>query len=107
MAVTATPVPGKGTTSNYRRAWDLIATADADTTTGNIAHGLAITADQADQEVVVTIEPIGVKAYAQAWVKASIDATNIVLTKTLTGAGSGDAAAQVRVHVEWRASSYA
>jgi hypothetical protein len=109
MAVTATAVPGIASTSQFRRAWDIIATADADTTTGNIAHGLLMPdpTNDPNRRVVVTLEPLGAKFYTQNWFKASIDGTNIVLTKSSTAASTGDAAAQVRLHVEVRLDSYA
>lgn len=73
---------------------DVIATADADTT-ATIAHGL-VTAPQE-----VTITPILSQALAalSGWAVTTIDATNVVCTK-LTTAGSGNAAAQLRVIIK-------
>jgi hypothetical protein len=68
------------------------ATADADTTTGNIAHGMSFTPDFA---ILTPIQPQGaLKAWS--WVQASTDGTNIVFTGNNV-AGSGVAGASLRV----------
>lgn len=93
MAVTAT---GVDTTGSFSKSWTVIATADADTT-ATIPHGLSgIT----DANAHVTIVPMTAAGVLSAWQFTSVDATNLVLTKS-TAVGSGDAAAQVRVSL-WR-----
>lgn len=75
--------------------YTIIATADADATTGNIAHGLGARPQ-------VTIIPIlQAPAAVSAWAATTIDVTNVVLGKG-TGVGSGNAGAQVRLRVERR-----
>ena len=90
MAVTVTPnlaLSGENT-----KVYDIISDADANTTTGNIAHGLG----QIPQSVVIT--PVLAAARISAWIATTVDATNVVLGKTTT-AGSGNAAVQVRLIV--------
>ncbi len=89
------------------RSWDIIATADADTTLV-IAHGqtFADAVNDPLERVRVTLEPRGVKAYTQNWFVASIDATNLTLTKSSVAVGTGDAASQVRVHFEYQRGVY-
>lgn len=70
----------------------ITATADADTTTGNIAHGLSYIPTFA---IITPIQPQGaLKAWA--WIAASTDITNIVFTGNNV-ATSGVAGASVRV----------
>jgi hypothetical protein len=70
----------------------IIATADTDTTTGNIAHGFSFTPDYA---ILTPILPQGgLKAWS--WAQASTDGTNIVFVGNNV-AGSGNAGAQLRV----------
>lgn len=89
MAVTVTTI-FTGTDSIIR---DIIATADADTT-ATIPHGLG-----AAPAEVYTTELLQAPAALSAWAVTTIDATNVVLTKG-TGAGSGNAGAQVRVVIK-------
>lgn len=70
----------------------IIATADADVTTGNIAHGLSYTPTFA---ILTPILPMGgLKAWS--WDQANTGATNIVFVGNNV-VGSGNAGAQLRV----------
>lgn len=86
MAVTVTAASPQGA---YTKVWTVIATADADTT-ATIPHGFG------SAPFDVSIDPLLAQFYTSVWTITTIDATNIVLTKG-TGAGSGNAGAQVRV----------
>lgn len=86
MAVTVTPVRA----SAVKHIADVIATADADTT-ATVPHGLPA----APQEVAIT-PLLQAEAALSAWAVTTINATNVVLTKS-TAVGSGAAGAQVRV----------
>jgi len=89
MAVTVTPVFAGAT----RFIADVEATADGDLTSGNIAHGLGAV------PLSVFVTPLQQAAGAlSAWAATTLDATNVVLTKS-GAAGSGVAGAQVRVEV--------
>lgn len=90
MAVTATPIDSTG---ENRRSWSIEATADGDTT-ATIAHGLSFTPDAS----ATIITPLVAAARISAWVLTSVDATNVVFSKTTSG-GSGAAGAQVMVNV--------
>lgn len=68
----------------------ITATADGDTVTGNIPHGLGF----APELVIVT--PILASGGLSAWAVTTKDATNLVLTKS-TAVGSGAANPQVEV----------
>ena len=93
MAVTAT---GLKTTGTFSRSWTVVATADADTT-ATIPHGLSgITNTNAH----VSLEAMTAAGTLSAWEFTSVDATNLVLTKS-TAVGSGAAPAQLRVSL-WR-----
>lgn len=101
MAVTVTAVtqitgyPPRATMS----IWDIIATADADTT-ATITHGLKVT-----PQVVIITPLLQAPAALSLWAATTIDATSVVLTKATT-ASSGNAGAQVRVTV-WAPHSLA
>jgi len=71
---------------------DVTATADADTTTGLVPHGMGAA------PAIALVTPLLSAARVSDWIVETLDATNIELTKT-TGAGSGAAGAQVRVTV--------
>lgn len=81
------------------RIFDVIATADADTT-ATIAHGFQSTPEYA---ILTWLTPAAASARLSLWT-AALDATNVVLTKATT-AGSGNAAAQVRVVVKRRVTA--
>lgn len=72
---------------------DIIKSADADTVTGNIAHGMG---------VIPNVEVTQILSQALAamsnFAVTTIDVTNIELTGLAT-VGSGNAAAQIRVYV--------
>ena len=72
----------------------IVATADADTTSGNIAHVLG-------PDPVAILIPILAAARISLWILTTRDGTNLVLLKATT-AGSGDAGAQLRIFVERR-----
>jgi len=67
----------------------VIATADGDTT-ATIPHGLPAIPDE------VVIERLTGAAILSDWLITTVDATNVVLTKT-TAAGSGAAPIQINV----------
>ena len=69
---------------------DVIATADGDTTTGNVAHLLG-----GLRPVGWLVNLLQVAAGLSLWAMTTLDATNIALTKSTAG-GSGVATAQVR-----------
>lgn len=73
---------------------DVIATADGDTT-ATIPHGLGA----APAEVTITKTLSQALAAESSWSVTTIDATNVVCTKLAT-AGSGNAAAQLRVIIK-------
>lgn len=87
MAVTVTNI----LVGSTNRIFDVEATADADTGSGNVAHGLAET----PLEVVLT--PLLAAARISDWILTTRDGTNVAVGKTTT-VGSGAAGAQVRVH---------
>ncbi len=89
MAVTVTPVLAGKT----KYICDIEATADADTDTGNVPHGLGAI------PLEVSVAPLQqVAAGLSLWAVSTIDAVNIVVTKSVA-AGSGVAGNQVRVTV--------
>ena len=89
MAVTVTTVLAGANAFTF----DVAATADADTTTGNVAHGLG------DTPVEVTLTSLQQVATAiSAWAVTTLNGTNVVLTKGI-GAGSGAVGNQVRCTV--------
>ena len=76
-----------------RAIYDVTATANGDTT-ATIPHGMG-----GIPSAVILLPLTGTAPgvfYTSAWVFASADATNVVLTKTNAAAG-GDASPQVRV----------
>ena len=75
--------------------YTVIATADADTVTGNIAHGMGA------RPQVTLIPILQAPAGLSLWAATTIDATNVVATKS-TAVGSGNAGAQLRVRIERR-----
>jgi hypothetical protein len=91
------PIFGAVSTTAVRRTNDedvftITSTADADTTTGNIAHAMGCIPE-------VSITPIlQAPAALSLWAATTIDVTNVAFTKG-TGAGSGNAAAQVRIRL--------
>lgn len=70
---------------------DVEATADADVTTGNVAHGLGA----APAHVTVT-NLLQASAALSAWAVTTIDAVNLVGTAS-NAVGSGAAGDQVRI----------
>jgi len=80
-------------TGSFSRTWDVIATADADTTI-TITHGLTGITD-ANANVVLT--PLTAAGTLSTWQRTSVSAADLVLTKS-TAVGSGAAPAQLRVH---------
>ncbi len=88
---------GAVSTTNIRRTADefvftVIATADADTVTASIPHGMGVIPE------VDILNILQAPAGLSEWAVTTQDVTNLVLTKS-TAVGSGDAAAQVRVVV--------
>ena len=84
MAITATAVSPQGTNT---KAWNIVATADADTASGNIPHGFSAA------PFLVWISPRLAAGNLSAWFVSTIDATNLVVTKG-TAVGSGNAGVQ-------------
>lgn len=90
MAVTNTTVLAGA----YTFIFDVAATADSDTTTGNVAHGLGAT------PLDISVAPTLSQALTalSAWAVTTLDGTNVVGTK-LASTGSGSATKQVRIRV--------
>lgn len=73
------------------RTFDVIASADADSGDLVITHGLGAA------PVDVTITPLLGAGGTANWSVKTITSTTITITKNSTAAGSGNAAAQLRV----------
>lgn len=87
--------------TNIRRSadmyvFDIIATADADTVTASIPHGMGSIPDVWGQQLIIQTV-----VSAALWSLTTLDVTNLVFTKA-TGVGSGNASAQYRVYVARR-----
>lgn len=91
MAVTVTVVR-QGAADRDSHVADVEATADADTT-ATIPHSLGATPEN------VIITGLADEAAISLWRATTINATNVVLTKSTT-AGSGGAGDQVRCIIE-------
>lgn len=92
MAVTNTPVVFLTPPASNLATLTVTATADADVTTGNIAHTMPFTPDFA---IVTPILPQGaLKAWS--WAQAATDGTNISFVGNNV-VGSGVAGASLRV----------
>jgi hypothetical protein len=87
MAVNLTTV----SSSAVKKIVDVEATSDADTT-ATIPHGMA----SAPKEYQVTM--LATAATLSLWRVTTVDATNVVLTKSTTGS-SGASGAQIRVTI--------
>lgn len=85
MAVATTNV----ISGNTIFAFDVSATADGDTTTGNAAHGMAST------PLVPILTALKAVAKLSGWYVSTLNSTNVVLTKATT-TGSGATGNQVR-----------
>lgn len=85
MTVTVTPVLA----GTYTHVSDVEADDDADAI-ATIPHGLGATPS------VVIITPLAAEAQVSLWFAGTVNATNVVLTKT-TDVGSGGAGNQVRM----------
>lgn len=98
MAITVSPVVNANSVNT--RSFDVIASADADVN-ADIVHGIAGLVTP-DSELKITLEPLLPAAYTSQWTVSSRDQggnkTTVRLVKG-TGAGSGNAGNQVRVHV--------
>lgn len=93
MAVTITEInAGPQAGAQAVRIYDVIATADADTT-ATIAHGMGVAPE--DIQLTPLLQAVALLA---GWAVTTKDATNVILTKATT-AGSGNAGASVRVVV--------
>jgi len=91
MATSATTV----TVANQNfHVFNLIATADADTTL-TFAHQLTFTPDTV---FITALSPQGI-ASGWTWDPSATTGTNVAFVKTSTAMGTGNAAAQVRVWV--------
>ena len=88
MAVTVTAVD---VTYPNLKCWDIVATADADTT-ATIAHGFGVIPTYVWGQQLLSQALTALSGWTLAF-----DATNVTATK-LTSAGSGNAAAQFRVY---------
>lgn len=84
MAITVTAVSPQGVNT---KAWNVIATADADTASPNIPHGFGVA------PFLVWVSPRLAAGALSNWFVSTIDATNIVITKG-TAVGSGNAGVQ-------------
>lgn len=85
MAVTITTVLAGADTFIF----DVEATADGDTGTGAVAHGLGTA------PLMVTLTPLLAAARVSDWIVSAVDATSVTLAKT-TAAGGGATGNQVR-----------
>lgn len=101
MAVSVTLMrAGRG-----HRSFDIVATADGDTTTGAFTHGLStrtggLAIQNPDTEIVTWYEPLlSAPARLSGWATTVRGATEVTATKT-TEVGSGNAGAQVRLHLK-------
>lgn len=92
MAVSTTTV----VRDNDNFIFTVIATADADTGTGNVAHGMAGGALNA-QAILTNL--LQASAGASLWAMTTLDVTNVAVSKS-AAVGSGNAAAQLRVHLK-------
>jgi hypothetical protein len=90
MQAVSNTAPAAVAGGSLARTFTVTATADADTTTGAIAHGLPAAPD------LIELRGIDPAARISGWVVTAVDATNITLGKG-TGVGSGAAPAQLRV----------
>lgn len=105
MAVTVTyEYPVAGTTAPTAAqvaslvSANVIATADADTT-AVITHNLGLSAAELSAGFpLVDVTPLLAAAYTSQWAVTGAMANAVTLTKG-TGAGSGNAAAQIRVQI--------
>ncbi len=91
-------VLGLVTVTELRRSNDqvvlgVIATLDADTDTGNIAHGLGVVPNPP-----IITPTLQAEALLSGWAITTRDATNIVATKSIA-VGSGDAARQIEITI--------
>jgi len=99
MAVTATAITGTGGTGTVR-SWDVEATLDTDTAL-SITHGLPFaSATEADQRMMVVLEPIHLAFHLSEWLVSTRGATTLALVKSALNAGSGVAGTQMRVHIK-------
>lgn len=79
-----------------RYVFDIIATADGDTVTASIPHGIGSIPDVVGQQLISQA-----LTALSAWALTTLDVTNLVFTK-LASTGSGNAGAQFRVYVQRR-----
>lgn len=78
---------------NDRNVFTVTATADGDTVTASIAHGMGVNA------TAIMTPILQAPAALSLWAVTTLDVTNIVLTKATT-ASSGNASPQIRVEVQ-------
>lgn len=83
---------------------EIIATADADTVTLTIPHGLSAIPNSAGAPFAgvlprVTLTPLSAAGRLSSWILTTLNTTGFILTKA-TPAGSGAAPVQLRVVVE-------
>lgn len=89
MATTATAVASFDGVN--LKAWDLVATADSDTTF-TITHGLGFTPDE------FWLSPFNTVCYVGQYAITTVNSTQVVVTKnTAVGSGSGVAACRIYV----------
>lgn len=87
----------------FHRSWDVVASADGDTTTGAFNHGLAtrtggLAIQDPDVQIVTWVEGLLPTLHGlSAWACSSRTATQLTFDKT-TAVGSGSASIQVRLH---------
>lgn len=90
MAMSSSVVTAGSAGNPQFKRWNVVATADADSGTLVIAHGMG--AAPTHVSLVALLGAAVLSQWSVAW-----DATNITLTKNSTGAGSGNAGAQLQV----------
>ena len=98
MAITATETPAVALRSATVKAWDIIATLDADTTAA-VPHGMAALPGFDITKVKVWMQAVLAPARLSLWIVTSVDAANINIAKATTAA-SGDAGVQAQLFAE-------
>lgn len=79
------------TAGQNAKAFNVIASADADTGNLVIAHGMGVT------PAYVFFTPLLAAALLSSWSLLSVDGTNITIVKNTTTGSSGNASAQLAV----------
>ena len=92
--ITATQVTTGDLPSNDRQSWQVVATADADTASGAVAHVMGV-------NPMLTITPLSAEAALSGWYVITLNSTQWAIRKS-TQTGSGATTNQVTVDVRRR-----